>query len=131
MSRFAVPCVVLLLVAAACGGGGSSPTPQPIPPAAVTAVGPSQWVNCLPLVNLCTFQAEIKNVGSGCASDVRGTTRFENSGGTVLGSFNWTGPALLRSNETFVYTIPNVPANIWSIPTQFVTQPSWTDVRCS
>jgi hypothetical protein len=120
-----------LLGLAACGGGAAAPTPPPLPPAAVVAVGPSQWVNCLPVVQLCTFQAEIKNVGSGCASDVRGTTRFETTGGAVLGSFNWTtGGGVMRSNETFVYAIPNVPVNIWSIPTQFVTQPSWTDVRC-
>lgn len=131
--------VVALLIAlaaavlylSACGGSQAAPTPPPPPPATIVAVGPSQWVNCLPLVNLCTFQAEIRNTGSGCAANVRGTTRFETEGREVLGSFNWTGPASpMRPNETFVYTIPNIPVSIWSVPTLFQTQPSWDNVRC-
>lgn len=120
-----------VVVLAACGSSPSGPSEQPIVPAAVVAVGPAQWVNCLPLVNFCTFQAEIRNTSNGCAGNVRGTTRFESSPGVVLGSFNWTGPAtVMRPNESYVYTIPNVGQNVWSVPTTFFTQPSWDNVRC-
>jgi hypothetical protein len=120
-----------MVLLAACGGGVAGPSEQPVPPAAVIATGSSQWVNCLPVVNVCTFQAEIRNSSQGCAGNVRGTTRFENAAGVVLGSFNWNGPAtVMRPNETFVYTIPNVGQGVWSVPTTFFTQPSWDNVRC-
>lgn len=127
--RYLIPSLLLL---AACGSSPSAPTPQPIPAAHVAATGSSQWVNCLPVVNTCTFQAEIQNTGIGCAGNVRGTTRFANASGQALGSFNWTtGGGVLRPRETYVYAIPNVPSAIaYGSGTTFATQPSWDDVRC-
>jgi len=122
-----------LLSLTACGSSTpSAPTPQPIPAARVMQTGSNQWVSCLPIVNTCTFQAEIKNIGIGCAGNIRGTTRFGDATGATLGTFNWTtGGGLMRPQETYVYAIPGVPFAIaYGQGTTFTTQPAWDNVRC-
>lgn len=120
-----------LLTVAACGGSSSPTQPSPPPAAAITATGTSQWSLCLPLINTCTWQAEIKNTGIGCAANVRGTVTFRTAQGVIEGSYNWTGPSLMRPGETYVYTVPNVPAAIASSSGgTYQTQPSFDTVRC-
>jgi hypothetical protein len=123
--------VLFAVAAAACGSSApTAPTP-PAPVAVVVDTGVSQVTNCLPLVNVCSFQAEIRNQGPDCASNIRGTVRFADKNNTIIASENWTtGGGTLRRDERFVYTVPNLALSMLNTAATYDSHPSWDVVRC-
>lgn len=125
-----VPMVTLL---AACGGSQSpvvASTPTPLPAANLVTSGAGTWLLCA--VN-CVFQGDGRNLGSGCARDVRGVTRFYGASGEQLGSaFAWSLAATrtVRPNEAFVYLVTLVPTDINSRMRQYRSEVAWTNVAC-
>lgn len=124
----------------ACGGENlqplTAPTPPPAPSALLVAEARSEWVACNWLIPSsmggpqCALQGELRNRGSGCGVDVRGVTRFYNGQQQVGAAYSWSLPAdqIVRPNESVVYQTGLV-AN-FTTTTAYVTEPSWTNVRC-
>jgi hypothetical protein len=135
--------VVLACLLSACGG--SSPaTPAapsvaataPLPVAQLSSLGGATWANCLPAIasfpGSCQFQGSIQNVGTGCATAIRGITEFRN-GGTPIGTTAAWGlnPSIvMRPNETLVYVTTTETLAIVNQTTGYITTPSWTNVKC-
>lgn len=128
---------VLFLLAftyAACGGKDSPAAPTPPPPLAqanIQTSGTSTWEACLS--GNCLFQAEARNVGTGCASDVRGVLRFFNAASQQLGTASWSLQAgrIVRPNEAFVYrSTVYVDRTVVSGTTTYQSEPAWTSVAC-
>jgi hypothetical protein len=140
MMRGLVPLVVLVGTVA-CGGSVSptsaSPTSSPMAPANLQVSGDGRWMACLSIgasVTLlnCDFQGELRNVGTGCATAVRGVTRFYSNGQPMDGSFSWTVDAsVVLPNQIITYRTSSVPAAIVNATMNYLTEPVWTNVPCS
>lgn len=104
----------------------------PVPAAAIQSTGQGQFLGCIGApINTCTFQGEARNVGVGCATVVRGVTRFLNAQQQQVGSaFSWNLPStrVVRANEAFTYDVVSVPQN--AAITTYATEPAWTNVSC-
>lgn len=124
--------VVLLLLTAACGDSPTAPSSPPaLPSARLVMEGGSTWQNCL--LGNCSFRAELRNTGPGCATGVRGVTRFYDATDAVLGAgLNWglTDGTIVRPGEVFAYSIFPVSIDVANKAKTYVTEPAWTDVRC-
>lgn len=124
--------LLLLLSAAACGDSPTKPSsPPPVPTARLQMEGGSQWQNCL--LGSCSFRAEIRNTGAGCATGVRGVTRFYDQVDAPLGAaYNWGlgDGAIIRPGEVFAYSIFPVPLETAQKSKTYQTEPAWTNINC-
>lgn len=124
--------VIAVVVALSFACGDDVPTrPTPLPSANLQMDGTPQWVACV--IGLCVFRAELRNMGQGCGTSVRGVTRFYDGGGAALGAaYNWSvnNDQIIRPNEVFTYQISGVPQSIAAATQRYLTEPAWTDVRC-
>lgn len=143
MRRVALAFAVLLVVAG-CSSDAQDPqptidplgpTPTPATRAFFVSVGSFSWVDCVPTAQpFCTFQAQLRNAGSGCAEAVRGTVRFSTFSGVQLGlPRDWALPPnqIVFGSETVTYRIPFVPLDIAQATADFIVVPRWTDVSCT
>lgn len=128
---------VLCVTASACSGSSTpavptpAPSPAPIATATLQASGQGQFLSCVAILNICTFQGEVTNAGAGCATAVTGVTRFLNAQQQQIGSaFSWSlpGTRVVRPSEAFTYDVISVPQNT-AIST-YTTQPAWTNTKC-
>lgn len=154
MIRSGFALIVCAFIASACGSSApTTPTPQtvvqvvappptPIPPATLTSTGQLSVPGCDALISLAAsvglatanckqFTGLLQNTGSGCATNVRGTTViFTDAAGTnQISAGGWTYGAIIRPNEQIAYS-----GGILSIPTKqwyWRTTASWDNVRCS
>jgi hypothetical protein len=137
----------------ACGSSPTTPTPkqtpapatavQPAPIAPATLVVPSDAAfdvpGCsaraslaynvgLPTIGCASFTGTMVNTGSGCATNIRGTTTiFFNAGGQA-GFGGWSYSNLVRPSERFAYAGGTI-----TIPTngfKYSTTATWDNVRC-
>lgn len=129
MNLVSASLVAILLLSSLAGCGG---TTEPEALANIVAFGPGTWVTCL--TRGCDLNAEARNTGIGCATDIRGITRFYDIAGEQNGSgFSWQTsalPNLVRPNEAFTYVVRSVPLSIRNNYETFVSEISWTNVRC-
>ena len=139
--------VVVTVVVVGCGGT-STPTaspspvpapapapapatpPPPIPSASIVSAGGGSWSRCAS--SGCVFNGPMRNIGVGCANAVRGTITFNNEQNQPLGTYQWSISAMVRPDETFVFTTAPgaIPSTVSSTPGSYSVSPSWTDVRC-
>lgn len=127
MRRFALGAVMLSSVVMACGGDSpSTPSPPPIPPANLVSQGTLTWDA------FGDYQGEAKNIGAGCASNVRGVTRrFRNGTNEPVGVDDWTYDSNVRPNETFIYRGCCLSGLCPGFDTCYYrTEISWDNVRC-
>jgi hypothetical protein len=122
---------MLALVTSGCGGNKN----EPILAANLVVVGTLSVSNCqvfsvTGLFNCGTFSGIIRNTGPGCAANVRGTTvSVFTDGGGQIGSAGWSYSGTVRDGEQFNYTggpIVVAQTGLW----EYVTTPSWDNVRC-
>ena len=99
----------------------------------LTFSSPSSWPSCSSS-GACTFRAEGKNVGGGCAFGARGVIRFYNNSNQQLGSaVEWSEPFVtIRPNESFVYEsgLWAVPASTNTMSGTYRTEATWQNVSC-
>jgi len=116
----------------ACGGDPPvAPTPAPIPAANIVASGTMNISGCFQTGASrfsCEFNATATNQGTGCASNVRGSTVAFDSAHNQTGSSQWVYFLTVRPGERFVYSgfSLTVPSTDWT----YNTQVSWDNVRC-
>lgn len=126
-----IVCAFALLVCASCGDGPTRPSaPPPLPRASIQMDGTPQWAFCA--AGFCIFRAEVRNVGPGCGNTVRGVTRFYDASGAAIGAgHNWSldAGAVIRPNEVVAYSV-NTTQGVATATARYLTEPSWTDVRC-
>jgi hypothetical protein len=74
----------------------------------------------------------MRNTGVGCANAVRGTVTFNNAQNQPLGTYQWSITAMVRPDETFVFTTSPgaIPTSVSDTQGNYSVSPSWTDVRC-
>ena len=133
--------VVVAVVMVGCGGGSTptaSPSPvpapapaaAPIPAASIVSAGGGSWSKCAS--SGCVFNGPMRNSGVGCANAVRGTVTFNNAQNQPLGTYQWSISAMVRPDETFVFTtsLGAIPSSVSATPGNYLVSPSWTDVRC-
>jgi hypothetical protein len=137
--------VVVTVVMVGCGGGSTptaSPSPvaapapapapaaPPLPAASIVSAGGGSWSRCTSAG--CVFNGPMRNLGVGCASSVRGTVTFNNAQNQPVGTYQWSFTAMVRPDETFVFTTAPgaIPASVSNTPGNYSVSPSWTDVRC-
>lgn len=127
--RLAILVAVVALSVVACGGK-DTPTAPAIQAANITTSGSGAWVTCIG--GSCNFQGDARNVGAGCASTVRGVTRFYDAAGTQLISSSWgLGTRIIRSGEAFTYkTVDFITPAQQAAAVKYLTEPAWTDVGC-
>ena len=142
MPRLLIVMVALLMVGC---GGDSTPTPSPspvpapaptpapaapVPTANIVSGGGGSWSRCSNTG--CVFNGPMRNIGTGCASSVRGTVTFNNAQNQPLGTYQWSITAMVRPDEAFVFTTPvgAIPTSVSSTETNYSVSPAWTDVRC-
>jgi hypothetical protein len=140
-------------VLSACGSNAptapsstTTPAPVPAPIAAANIVLPAgaglSVPGCdanrrmaalmgLPSATCFQFNGILRNSGSGCAANVRGTTRTYADPGMsrIIGSAGWSYSSMVRPNEQFSYSggVIDVPSNG---DFYFVTTASWDNTRC-
>jgi hypothetical protein len=145
--------VFLAVVVSACGSNTptapsstTTPAPVPAPMAAANIVLPAGAGLSVPgcdanrrmaaLMGLSTatcfqFNGTLRNSGSGCAANVRGTTTIAAEPGMnrIIGSAGWSYSGMVRPNEQFSYSggAIDVPSNG---DFYFVTTASWDNTRC-
>ena len=129
--------IVALLVWAVSGAACSSdnspvaPTTVFVPTALLDLQGDLVVSNCFPAgIDLtCSFEGEIVNLGSGCATDVRGITRsFVDD--VELGRAAWLVLFDVRPDETVLYDGTGLLVPPTGIEWTFDTELFWTDVVC-
>lgn len=114
-------------------GSCGSPT-APLQPASLVPTGNLSVLGCQTTsptgIFACgSFTGVLVNQGTGCAMNVRGTTRTVLLDGTHIGSAGWTSTGTVRPGETIVYgggAIAIANTGLW----QYVTDATWDDVRC-
>ena len=125
--------IVALLVWTVSGAACSpaAPTIVFVPTALLELRGDLLVSNCFPagIDDTCDFEGEITNVGTGCATDVRGITRtFED--GVEVGQAAWLIQFDVRPGEIVLYNgtgllVPPIPID-WTFDTEIF----WNDVAC-
>lgn len=75
------------------------------------------------------FSGTMRNIGSGCASAIRGTTVIWNSSATQTGSGSWTYAQMVRPGEQFIYSGSAITLPSNGLYT-YHTTPFWDNVRC-
>ena len=122
--------VLTLLALASCESGtGVALT------ANLTHDGEGTWTECYGVNTVnCDFIGDGRNVGLGCATDVRGVVKFLDAAGVQLGpSESWSLPGFLRvvrPDEAFTYTVFLVPESIVNATEAKLQEFTWTDVEC-
>jgi hypothetical protein len=79
----------------------------------------------------CVFNAPMRNIGVGCAREVRGTMTFFDSQNQQVGSVHqWAHAPVVRPNEAFVVRSGSIPFAMARASTASRVDSSWTSVRC-
>jgi hypothetical protein len=124
--------IATAIFAVTCGGGRSIPTAPSVPPANIVREGLLQFPNCD--FGFCSYQGEARNVGQGCAGNVRGVTRLFNNANEQVGVAEWRlGNRRVRPQEAFLYGCcgPSFPQSIVNAPGTYRTDFSWDNVACA
>jgi hypothetical protein len=134
---------VLTSVSFACGGGSNTPTapstpppPPPLPQADIRPSGQGSWTSCIDILDVCSFDVSIQNVGQGCATGTTVVVRFFDMTDRQVGSDVQMGSPLLasrtiRPNEILAVTsISRVPGSTARAATKYQLFPTWTNVPC-
>lgn len=135
---------VLLLAVPACGGSPSAPSlggATAVPPTAdIQTGGQGGWTNCLPVIGntrnsvsgACQFQGPARNVGTGCATAVRGTLTFRDSSKAQVALGAWSLPStqILRPNEAFTYLTPFINGTAVPLIVDYLSEASATAIKC-
>jgi len=116
-------------------GPPAAPTPQ----AQLVGEGALRWLNCTDIPggpNTCAFEAMGRNVGTGCAQNVRGTIRFFISqaamdAGQELASGPWSlvPTQKFQPNELFVFS-GQFSRDVRDQTQVFSTEFQWDNVAC-
>ena len=127
----------------ACGGGSngssegspSGPSRPQLPAASIQFDGNGQTGACVRgEVNIrCQFEETGKNVGSGCATRVRGTVRFINAAQETVLTAGWNLPAarVLAPQEQFSYVMTfSGTIDAVSGLAGYRQEPLWTNTAC-
>jgi len=137
--------VVVTVVMVGCGGGSTptaSPSPvpapapspapaaPPLPAANIVSASGGSWSRCSSVG--CVFNGPMRNTGVGCANSVRGTVTFNNAQNQPIGTYQWSFTAMVRPDETFVFTtaLGAIPSSVSAAQGNYSVSASWTDVRC-
>lgn len=127
------------------GTGTQAPPPPPVLPANLVRTGglsiPSQcealraqsWLLGVTTATCTSFSGTMQNTGTGCASNIRGTTIAYTSADVQVGVASWTYGATVRPNEVFVYyggalTVPS--GNSTTPAWRYSTTATWDNVSC-
>lgn len=122
--RWGAISVFALLLAVGC-----SDSTEPIEPAELEVTIGGDW---LCGVFSCEFRAEGRNLGPGCAREVRGVVRFY-SGQAQLGTareWQLDPTRVLGGGEAFIYEVADVSMDIAGASTGFTAEATWINVRC-
>ena len=120
----------MLLALAGCESGTGVAEP-----ASLTQDSEGTWTECYGINSInCDFIGDGRNIGLGCATDVRGVVKFLDAAGVQLGpSKSWSLPGFLRvvrPNEAFTFTVFRIPQSIVNATETRLQEFSWTDVEC-
>ena len=123
--------VLTLLALASCGESGTGVRPM----ANLTHDGEGTFTDCSGVTVIrCSFVGDGRNVGLGCATDVRGVVKFLDAANVQLGpSKSWSLPGfsrVVRPNEAFIFTVFNLPDSIVDATEAKQQEFSWTNVEC-
>lgn len=126
--------IVVALFAVGCGS--DTPVAPTIAPASLVQQGnlivqtcsaiTATWYSCF------SYTGTVKNVGTGCASGVRGVTKtFDATTRAQVGSSEWFYSPRVRANEEISYTGVNlVVAGPLTGGWFYTTTASWDNVAC-
>ena len=122
--------VVTLLALASCESGTGVAEP-----ASLTQDSEGTFTGCFGVNNInCDFVGDGRNVGLGCATDVRGVVKFLDAAGVQLGpSKSWSLPGfqrVVRPDEAFTFTVFLIPESIVNATETKLQEFSWTDIEC-
>jgi hypothetical protein len=108
------------------------PAPMPAARANLQPFGAFQWTNCFDAASACTFTAQLRNVGNGCAEHVGGTVRLFSLGVQIGLTYQFVLPAqqIVNVGEPVPYFVPFVPSSVASEATDYIVTPSWIDTPC-
>jgi hypothetical protein len=130
---------MLLAVLSACGegagsGGGSPPTEPPIEDGAanIIASGGVEIGLCPGLGLECNYSQSYKNVGSGCANNIRGKIRAY-QGDTLLETVDWSLPTslLIQPGETFAVDDCCITSETAMAANRYTGEAFWNNVSCN
>jgi hypothetical protein len=126
------------LLTVACGGGGdggtpTSPTPQQLPQGNIQLDGNARLKDCVrgTVSARCDFEETGRNIGPGCAGQLRITVRFL-AEETEIAVDRWSaGAQVFLPNQEFAYTARiSGPADAIASINRFTRQVEFATVRC-
>lgn len=109
-----------------------------IPAARLEMTGDGRWMACFGVgvagFSQCEFQGTVRNVGAGCATAIRGVTRFYDQNRQEMeGTFPWRvdSQGVIRPDDTVSYRTSSVPIAIVNATAAYgLTDLQWTDIAC-
>ncbi|MGB5574246.1 MAG: hypothetical protein WBO69_12775, partial [Thermoanaerobaculia bacterium] len=133
-----VPFVMLLLVFPACGKGvatgGGGPTEPPVEETSANIVENAgvRIGLCTDLGLECSYSQDYRNVGTGCANNVRGKIRaFQND--TLLETVEWSlaTSIVIQPGEIFPVEDCCITSGTAQAANRYTGEAFWNNVSCS
>jgi len=131
--------MALLLILPACGegvgsGGSGGPTEPPIEEAAanIVAIAGVEIGLCDGLGLDCSYSQDYRNLGTGCANNVRGKVRaFQ--GDTLLETVEWWLPTstVIQPGETFLVEDCCITSGTATAANRYTGEAFWNNVSCN
>ncbi len=118
--------VLTLIALAGCGDTGTGV----LRTANLVREGTGVWTNCS--FGICDFVGDARNIGEGCAEEVRAVIKFFDTAGVQQGpSEDWRLPSfrVIRPGEAFIYEVVS-SETIMDATASSQIEFSWTDTEC-
>ncbi len=118
--------ILTLIAVASCDDGGTDVGQT----ANLVREGTGAWTNCK--FGICDFVGDARNIGEGCADEVRAVIKFFDTAGVKQGpSEDWRLPSfrVIRPGEAFIYKVIS-SETIMDVTASSQVEFSWTDTKC-
>ncbi len=119
--------ILTLIAVASCDDGGTDVGQT----ANLVREGTGAWTNCK--FGICDFVGDARNIGEGCAEEVRAVIKFFDTAGVQQGpSEDWKllpSFRVIRPGEAFTYKVIS-SETIMDVTASSQVEFSWTDTKC-
>ena len=116
--------ILTLIALASCGDSGTDVRHT----ANLVREGTGLWTNCK--FGICDFVGDARNIGEGCAEEVRAVIKFFDTAGVQQGpSEDWRSFSVIRPGEAFIYKVISTET-IMDVSASSQVEFSWTDTKC-